>query len=321
MCEPINRENRLLHYLANNSAATYHSTRMGLAGRSVSSVSSARKPIVMSKKNSQQPKSSRNAVQPQSAVGQSSSNSGNHLEPPPAPGRERSTSQPNVNFLLVKPNPTQPTNPASVKKMIKKMISSAVDHWDPEQDMPPLTPPPVPGPPPPQPIQGEDPNQSISAGGSPTSTPRSGVRPRARSADESSKKKIRPGVSHGEDQWEITSEEILIGPRIGSGSFGTVYKGQWFGPVALKKLKVANPTRAQLEEFKNEMQVLRKTRHVNIILFMGCVRQPHFMIVTQWCDGSSLYKHIHVLETHFSVIQLLGIALQTAQGNKRKIWF
>lgn len=58
----------------------------------------------------------------------------------------------------------------------------------------------------------------------------------------------------------------------------------------------------------------RKTRHVNILLFMGYMTKDNLAIVTQWCEGSSLYKHIHVLETNFKIIQLIDIARQTAQG-------
>lgn len=166
-----------------------------------------------------------------------------------------------------------------------------------------------------------------SAGGSPTNT-RMGAhtnyqqwRPRARSADESSAKKMinvgKSGSGTGRESiedWEIMAEQILTGPRIGSGSFGTVYRGHWHGPVALKKLNVTNPNPAQLQAFKNEVAVLRKTRHVNILLFMGCVSKPHLTIVTQWCEGSSLYKHLHVLETKFDLFQLIDISRQTAQG-------
>ncbi len=48
-----------------------------------------------------------------------------------------------------------------------------------------------------------------------------------------------------------------MGPRIGSGSFGTVYRGQWHGPVAVKRLNVRDPTPAQMQAFKNEVAVLR----------------------------------------------------------------
>jgi B-Raf proto-oncogene serine/threonine-protein kinase len=77
------------------------------------------------------------------------------------------------------------------------------------------------------------------------------------------------------EEWEIPLEEIFIGPRIGSGSFGTVYRGQWHGPVAIKRLNVKEPTPAQLEAFKNEVAVLKRTRHANVLLFMGCTSAPY----------------------------------------------
>lgn len=141
--------------------------------------------------------------------------------------------------------------------------------------------------------------------------------PRAHSADASSVKKIRRNSASNRESikdWEIPASEVTLKKCIGYGSFGTVYCGLWHGPVAIKKLKVAEPTQAQLFEFKNELAVLRRTRHVNIILFMGYVSKPQLMIVTQWCEGSSLYKHLHVLETNFTMNELLDISRQTAQG-------
>lgn len=152
---------------------------------------------------------------------------------------------------------------------------------------------------------------SQSTQASPTSTLRP-KRPRARSADESSKNLLAPRESI--EDWEIPADEILVGPRIGSGSFGTVFKAHWHGPVAVKTLNVKIPTMAQLQAFKNEVAVLRKTRHVNILLFMGCVSKPQLAIVTQWCEGSSLYKHLHVFESKFELLTLIEIGRQTAQG-------
>ncbi|XP_043677094.1 raf homolog serine/threonine-protein kinase Raf [Vespula pensylvanica] len=152
---------------------------------------------------------------------------------------------------------------------------------------------------------------SQSTQASPTSTLRP-KRPRARSADESSKNLLAPRESI--EDWEIPADEILVGARIGSGSFGTVYKAHWHGPVAVKTLNVKIPTTAQLQAFKNEVAVLRKTRHVNILLFMGCVSKPQLAIVTQWCEGSSLYKHLHVFESKFELLTLIEIGRQTAQG-------
>ncbi|XP_050028224.1 raf homolog serine/threonine-protein kinase Raf isoform X2 [Dermacentor andersoni] len=215
--------------------------------------------------------------------------------PPPLGQRERSTSAPNVCYNLVSGSDFSAEDFANRYRSHNSSAGLA----------------------PPQSASSPSgsPTRTQSAQGSPTSAHKT-CRPRARSADESSKKAItqqKPARESIED-WEIMPDEILTGPRIGSGSFGTVYRGHWHGHVALKKLNVTNPTPAQLQAFKNEVSVLRKTRHVSIILFMGCVSKPQLTIVTQWCEGSSLYKHLHVLESKFEMLQVIDIARQTAQG-------
>ncbi|XP_048028543.1 RAF proto-oncogene serine/threonine-protein kinase isoform X2 [Megalobrama amblycephala] len=128
-------------------------------------------------------------------------------------------------------------------------------------------------------------------------------------------KRIRPREKRDSNYyWEIKTTEVILLSRIGSGSFGTVFKGKWHGDVAVKILKVTDPTPEQLQAFRNEVAVLRKTRHVNIVLFMGYMTKENLAIVTQWCEGSSLYKHLHVQETDFQMFQLIDIARQTAQG-------
>ncbi|KAG1668343.1 Serine/threonine-protein kinase B-raf [Nymphon striatum] len=227
--------------------------------------------------------------------------------PPPLAQRERSTSAPNVCYNLV----NHQNDTTLLEEFASRMHSQASSSPGHVQGS--LVPP--------QYQQNSNsnvqsspncsPTRTQSAQGSPTNSMRP-WRPRARSADESTDK-IRPPRESIED-WEIPDDEILTGPRIGSGSFGTVYRGHWHGPVAVKKLNVTDPTPAQLQAFKNEVAVLKKTRHVNILLFMGCVSKPQLTIVTQWCEGSSLYKHLHVLETKFEMLQLIDIARQTAQG-------
>uniref|UniRef100_A0A3P8WFK4 non-specific serine/threonine protein kinase n=1 Tax=Cynoglossus semilaevis TaxID=244447 RepID=A0A3P8WFK4_CYNSE len=134
------------------------------------------------------------------------------------------------------------------------------------------------------------------------------------SSSDDKKKVHRGGYRDSSYYWEVHSREVTILKRIGAGSFGTVYKGKWHGDVAIKILKVTEPTPEQLQAFKNEMQVLRKTRHVNILLFMGYMTKPNFAIITQWCEGSSLYRHLHVKETKFETMTRIDVARQTAQG-------
>uniref|UniRef100_A0A3P9JDP6 RAF proto-oncogene serine/threonine-protein kinase n=1 Tax=Oryzias latipes TaxID=8090 RepID=A0A3P9JDP6_ORYLA len=163
---------------------------------------------------------------------------------------------------------------------------------------------------------GSSPNQSPTGWShSQSKTPTPAQRERAPSFTAQEKNKIKPRDKRDSNYyWEIEASEVYLHSHIGSGSFGTVYKGKWHGDVAVKILKVTDPTPEQFQAFRNEVAVLRKTRHVNILLFMGYMTKDNLAIVTQWCEGSSLYKHIHVLETNFKIIQLIDIARQTAQG-------
>lgn len=118
-----------------------------------------------------------------------------------------------------------------------------------------------------------------------------------------------------EERWEIDGDEIIRKERIGQGSFATVYKGHWHGPVALKELNVKDPTPKQLQDFKNEVFVLKKTRHPNVLLFIGYVLKPELIIVTQWCKGRSLFKHLHVEERReFNNREIEKITIGVCQG-------
>lgn len=39
------------------------------------------------------------------------------------------------------------------------------------------------------------------------------------------------GRRDSSDDWEIPEGQITLGQRIGSGSFGTVFKGKWHGKI------------------------------------------------------------------------------------------
>lgn len=52
---------------------------------------------------------------------------------------------------------------------------------------------------------------------------------------------------------------------------------------------------------------------------MGFVLEPAFGIVTNWCDGQTLYKHIHVLNTRFDNKQICQFFHQIADGMEFEI--
>ncbi|XP_069062744.1 RAF proto-oncogene serine/threonine-protein kinase isoform X1 [Pleurodeles waltl] len=201
--------------------------------------------------------------------------------------RQRSTSTPNVHMVST----TMPVDSRIIEDAIRIHSESASPT-----------------------ARSSSPNNLSPTGWSQPKTPVPAQREKAPGSSNQGMKIRARGQRDSSIYWEIEASEVMLSNRIGSGSFGTVYKGKWHGDVAVKILKVTDPTPEQFQAFRNEVAVLRKTRHVNILLFMGYMTKDNLAIVTQWCEGSSLYKHLHVQETKFQMFQLIDIARQTAQG-------
>ncbi|XP_057320435.1 kinase suppressor of Ras 2 [Microplitis mediator] len=118
-------------------------------------------------------------------------------------------------------------------------------------------------------------------------------------------------------EWEIPYDELKIGDPIGTGRFGTVFRGNWHGDVAIKVLNMDHysDNEKTLEAFKLEVATFRKTRHENLILFMGaCMKPPHLAIVTSMSKGMTLFTHIHLRKDRFNMLKTTVIAQQISQG-------
>ncbi|XKL63629.1 hypothetical protein PGB90_005993 [Kerria lacca] len=117
-------------------------------------------------------------------------------------------------------------------------------------------------------------------------------------------------------EWEIPWSELKRGEQLGTGHFGTVYSGYWHGDVAIKVLNMEYlGDEKMLENFKSEVSTFRKTRHDNLVLFMGaCMQPPRLAIVTSMVHGITLYKYIHLRRDKFSMGKTTIIAQQISQG-------
>jgi len=116
-------------------------------------------------------------------------------------------------------------------------------------------------------------------------------------------------------EWVIPYQDIEVGELMGTGRVGKVFKAKWHGEVALKVLYLENPTADEKRNFKYKVQVLRRTRHENLILFMGaCFEPPTLAIVCSFCKGYTLYQHIHIFGNKFEDTKLISIIQQISQG-------
>ncbi|KAK6127737.1 hypothetical protein DH2020_038513 [Rehmannia glutinosa] len=115
---------------------------------------------------------------------------------------------------------------------------------------------------------------------------------------------------------EIPWEDIALGERIGLGSYGEVYRGDWHGTeVAVKKFLDQDITGDSLEEFRSEVRIMKRVRHPNVVLFMGAVtRPPNLSIITEFLPRGSLYRLIHRPNNQLDERRRLRMALDAARG-------
>jgi len=114
----------------------------------------------------------------------------------------------------------------------------------------------------------------------------------------------------------IAFSELKLEDVIGGGGFGQVWRAKWKGtPVAVKVLtgtaQAETVSKAVLEEFIAEINMVSGMRHPNICLFIGaCLDPPNRAIITELCDNGSLWD---ALRSPVATYQL-------ADGKSRLAW-
>lgn len=116
--------------------------------------------------------------------------------------------------------------------------------------------------------------------------------------------------------WEIDRRLLKIGDRIASGSCGDLYRGIYLGQdVAVKILRSEHLNDALEDEFAQEVAILRKVHHRNVVCFIGaCTKSPHLCIVTEYMPGGSLYDYLHKNHNVLKLSELLKFAIDVCKG-------
>lgn len=101
-------------------------------------------------------------------------------------------------------------------------------------------------------------------------------------------------ASPAQDDWEIDIAQLQIDAKIASGAFSNLYRGNYCGQeVAVKILKDVQDDTSQYQEFLQEVSIMRKVRHKNVVQFIGaCTRKPNLCIVFEFMSGGSVYDCI-----------------------------
>jgi len=123
---------------------------------------------------------------------------------------------------------------------------------------------------------------------------------------------LQQKVGDSEIDWKMLTK----GEKIASGSSADLYRGTYNGlDVAIKCLRIANLNNPSEIEFLQEVLILRRVNHENILRFYGaCTKHPYYCIVTEYMPGGNLYDFLHKHNNFLDLITILKIAISISKG-------
>ncbi|KAF8085150.1 hypothetical protein N665_0678s0009 [Sinapis alba] len=116
--------------------------------------------------------------------------------------------------------------------------------------------------------------------------------------------------------YEILWDELIMAEEIGQGSCGTVYHGLWFGSdVAVKVFSKQEYSKEVMQSFKQEVSLMTRLRHPNVLLFMGAVTSPpRLCIVSEFLPRGSLFLLLRRSTSNLNWRRRINMALDIARG-------
>ncbi|KFK38121.1 hypothetical protein AALP_AA3G072400 [Arabis alpina] len=117
-------------------------------------------------------------------------------------------------------------------------------------------------------------------------------------------------------EYEILWDDLTIGEQIGQGSCGTVYHGLWFGSdVAVKVFSKQEYSEEVIKSFKQEVLLMKRLRHPNVLLFMGAVTTPvRLCIVSEFLPRGSLFRLLQRSTSKLDWRRRILMAVDIARG-------
>uniref|UniRef100_A0A0R0LEA9 non-specific serine/threonine protein kinase n=1 Tax=Glycine max TaxID=3847 RepID=A0A0R0LEA9_SOYBN len=122
--------------------------------------------------------------------------------------------------------------------------------------------------------------------------------------------------SNSVSKCEIHWEHLQLREEIGQGSCAVVYHGIWNGSDVAVKVYFGNEyTEETLQDYRKEIDIMKRLRHPNVLLFMGAVySQERLAIVTELLPRGSLFKNLHRNNQTLDIRRRLRMALDVARG-------
>ncbi|CAB4265505.1 unnamed protein product [Prunus armeniaca] len=117
------------------------------------------------------------------------------------------------------------------------------------------------------------------------------------------------------DIWEIDATLLRYEKKIASGLYGDLFQGSFCGQAVAIKVLSMEHLNETMREFTQEVYIMRKVRHKNVVQLIGaCTKPPMLCIVTEFLSGGSMYDFVHKQTGALSLQSLLRVAIDVSRG-------
>ncbi|KAL6295508.1 hypothetical protein ACE6H2_003650 [Prunus campanulata] len=122
-------------------------------------------------------------------------------------------------------------------------------------------------------------------------------------------------LNEEKDIWEIDATLLRYEKKIASGSYGDLFQGSFCGQAVAIKVLSTERLNETMREFTQEVYIMRKVRHKNVVQLIGaCTKPPKLCIVTEFLSGGSMYDFVHKQTGALSLQSLLRVAIDVSRG-------
>ncbi|XP_031272415.1 LEAF RUST 10 DISEASE-RESISTANCE LOCUS RECEPTOR-LIKE PROTEIN KINASE-like 1.3 isoform X2 [Pistacia vera] len=118
---------------------------------------------------------------------------------------------------------------------------------------------------------------------------------------------------------EEATENFDSSKELGDGGFGTVYYGVLKDGRSVAVKRLYENTVRRVEQFKNEIEILTRLRHPNLVALYGCTSRHsrELLLVYEYISNGTVADHLHGSRSNSGLLTWpirLNIAIETAEA-------
>lgn len=100
-----------------------------------------------------------------------------------------------------------------------------------------------------------------------------------------------------------STDDFSDANKLGEGGFGSIYKGQLSNGQEIAVKRLSKNSGQGVEEFKNEVTLIARVQHRNLVRLFGCcIQRGEKMLIYEYLSNKGLDSFIFGTYIHFQIV-------------------